>query len=170
MKVVQNFNIMYILLVIAQLLICNYLHLSALVTVSILPVMTLCLPLSVKTIPALFIAFFTGLATDALADSTLGLNIVALVPVATTRFTVIRLIFGEDTINRNEDISIKKNGIVKISVAILIAQAVFFIIYIWADGAGTRPLWFNLARFAVSMAASYIIALITAHLLTSPSK
>ena len=57
MKVVQNFNIMYILLVIAQLLICNYLHLSALVTVSILPVMTLCLPLSVKTIPALFIAF-----------------------------------------------------------------------------------------------------------------
>ncbi len=170
MKVVQNFNIMYILLVIAQLLICNYLHISALVTVSILPAMILCLPLSVKTIPALFIAFFTGLATDALADSTLGLNIAALVPVAITRFTVIRLIFGEDTINRNEDISIKKNGIVKISVAILIAQAVFFIIYIWADGAGTRPLWFNLARFAASMAASYIIALITAHLLTSPSK
>ena len=70
MKVVQNFNIMYILLVIAQLLICNYLHISALVTVSILPAMILCLPLSVKTIPALLIAFFTGLATPSTGTKT----------------------------------------------------------------------------------------------------
>ena len=45
------------------------------------------------------------------------------------------------------------------------AQALFLIIYIWADGAGTRPLWFGGLRFAVSMVGGYILSLIVAGIL-----
>ena len=39
-------------------------------------------------------------------------------------------------------------------------------IYIIADGAGTRPLWFNVARFFASVASSYLLSLIIVKALT----
>ena len=38
-------------------------------------------------------------------------------------------------------------------------------IYIFLDGAGTRPFWFCASRFAASLAANTILALITADIL-----
>ena len=105
---------MYILLVIIQILITNYCRFSMLTTVSILPVMILCLPLSVGTIPAMLIAFATGLSTDWLSEGILGLNALALVPVAAVRKPVILLFLGKDLIERQEPISIQKNGLAKI--------------------------------------------------------
>lgn len=171
MKTVQNnFTLLYLLLVIAQLLICNYLHLSSLVTLSILPVLVLCLPTSLNTIIAMVIAFFTGMTVDLLADGTLGLNILSLVPVALIRLAVIKSVFGEDVVERGDTFSFKKNGPIKISVSMLIVLTVFFLVYIMADGAGTRPFWFNLARFAASLTSSYILGLLIVHILTSQSK
>jgi len=77
----------YTIIVIAQMLICNYLHLSHYVTVSILPVAILCLPSRVESIPAMLIAFATGLAVDLLSDGLTGLNTLALVPVAAMPLT-----------------------------------------------------------------------------------
>lgn len=162
MKAIRNFGLLYILLVIIQILITNYCRFSTLTTVSILPVMILCLPLSVGTIPAMFIAFATGLATDWLSEGILGLNALALVPVAAVRKPVILLFLGKDLIERQEPISIQKNGLAKIFGAIVVLQAVFLAVYIMADGAGVRPFWFNAARFAVSLAAGAVLSMIVA--------
>lgn len=162
MKAIRNFGLLYILLVIIQILITNYCRFSTLTTVSILPVMILCLPLSVGTIPAMFIAFATGLATDWLSEGILGINALALVPVAAVRKPVILLLLGKDLIERQEPISIQKNGLAKIFGAIVVLQAVFLAVYITADGAGVRPFWFNAARFAVSLAAGAVLSLIVA--------
>ena len=54
----------------------------------------------------------------------------------------------------------KKGRTVGMFIAIL-----FLIIYIWADGAGTRPLWFSGARFAASLAGGYILSLFVASIL-----
>ena len=55
-----NFFLTYALLVLIQMVICNYFHLSAYVLLSILPVMVLCIPIRFSTTAALCIAFVTG--------------------------------------------------------------------------------------------------------------
>lgn len=166
MKTVQNFGIMYLLLVVGQMFICNYFHLSMYVTLSILPVIVLYIPLSVNTVLAMLIAFATGLSVDALSESVFGLNALALVPVALCRKKIIKTVIGEETVERQETFSVRRNGLSKISAAVILSLAVFFTVYILADGAGVRPVWFNLARFAASIACSYILSLFIVRILT----
>lgn len=155
----SNFFLVYLLLTVAQILICNYFHLTPYVTLSLLPVMVLCLPVRISTTAALFIAFATGLSVDFLAEGLIGLNTLALLPVAFLRMPLIRLIFGEDLISRKEDFTVRKNGMGKVTLAILLVQALFLLLYIWADGAGTRPFWFNAVRFGASLLTGYLAAL-----------
>jgi hypothetical protein len=155
-----EFFLVYVLLTVVQMLICNYFHLSAYVMLSILPVMVLCLPTRVSTVGALVIAFATGLVVDLLSEGVLGLNVLAIVPVAFVRNGVIRLIFGDELFARKEDFSVRKNGFGKVALAIFIVQALFLLIYIWADGAGTRPLTFNAIRFGASLLAGWVVSLL----------
>ena len=149
----------YLLLAIAQLLLCNYCNFTPYVTLSILPVMVLCISIRVGTSGAMLIAFATGLAVDLLSEGLLGLNALALVPVALLRNPVIRLLFGGEVFARGEDFSVQRSGFAKVALAILLMQAVFLLVYIWADGAGTRPLWFNAARLGASLAAGFLLSL-----------
>ena len=167
MKAVQNFGMMYILMVVGQMFICNYFHLSMYVSLTILPAIILCIPLSVGTITVMFVAFASGLAVDALSDAVLGLNAMSLVPVALCRRPVIRLFLGNEIIERKESFSFRQNGFMKIAAMAVICLTVFLVIYITADGAGVRPLWFNAARFAASLACSWILSLFVINILTS---
>ena len=84
----------YILLLIMQLLLCNYFMLSPYILLTLLPVMVLSIPLRYATPQVLLISFVTALAVDLLADGVPGLNVVALLPVALVRKTFIRWVFG----------------------------------------------------------------------------
>lgn len=156
----NHFFLSYVLLLILQILICNYLQLSPLVTLSILPVMILMLPIQFGTIFAMALAFVTGLCVDFLSEGVVGLNALALVPVAFLRSSIIRLVFGSEIFARNEDISIRKHGIGKMAVAIFVAQSLFLIVYIWADGAFTHHFWFNALRFTISVLLAVILSLV----------
>jgi hypothetical protein len=165
-----DFYLVYALLTVVQMVICNYFHLTAYVMLSILPVMVLCIPTRVSTIGAMLIAFVTGLAVDLLSEGLLGLNALALVPVALARKGVVSLIFGEDLFVRHEDFSIRKHGLGKVAMAIFLVQALFLLVYIWADGAGTRPFWFNAARFGASLAAGIAVSLLVAETLAPDTR
>ena len=165
-----RFYLVFVVLSIVQMLICNYFHLSAYLMLSILPVMVLCLPLRVGTTGAMIIAFVTGLVVDLLAEGMLGLNTLALVPVAYARKGIIRLVFGDELFARKEDFSVRKNGFGKVAVAIFIAQALFLLIYIWADGAGTRPFSFNAIRFGVSLLAGWAVSLLIIDILAPDTR
>lgn len=166
MKTAQNFGILYFLLVICQILICNYFQFTPYIMLTILPAMVLCIPLSVSTIGCLLIAFASALATDWVAEGIVGLNAVALLPIAILRKPIIRLFFGEDLITRNDSFSIRKNGIAKVTAALITSLTLFLTIYIIFDGAGTRPFWFNIARGGASLACSFVISLIVVNTLT----
>ena len=161
---------MYVLLVVAQILICNFINVGQYVFLSVLPVLILCMPLTVPAAVLMLIAAASALAVDWLAEGILGLNVLALVPVAMIRNLVVTVLFGEDHVERGESFSMKKNGFTRFSVAILICQTVFVVIYVVADGAGTRPFLFNLAKVAASVVCGYIISLPVANMLTSGDK
>ncbi len=166
MRTGQNFGLLYGLLLICQVLLCNYFQFTPYAMLTILPAMILCVPLTVSTIGCMILAFGSGLAVDMIAEGVIGLNASALVPVALLRKPFIRLYFGEDLITRKDSFSLRKYGMTKVSAAILSCLAVFLVIYIFLDGAGTKPLWFNLTRGGITLACSYLVSLIVVNTLT----
>ena len=162
----QYYGILYFLMVIGQMIICNYFQFTPYVVLSMLPAKILCMPLTVGTPMCMLIAFASGLSVDWLAEGLVGINAASLVPVALARKTIIRIFLGEDLIARSDSFTFKKNGIGKISVALIVALSIFFGIYVILDGAGTRTTSFNLIRFGASVAASLILSLIVTEVLT----
>ncbi|MGN1211072.1 MAG: hypothetical protein ACI4TM_05255 [Candidatus Cryptobacteroides sp.] len=169
MKTTQNKLLTIILMTIVQMVICNFFDFSLYVVLSLLPAMIMCYPLSRGTMETMVVAFLSGLAVDWLSDGLIGLNALALVPVALCRKPVTSLIMGEEAIVREEDFTIRKNGFLKVSAVLVAGEVIFFAIYILADGALTRPFWFDLTRFLASVVASYFLSLAVVEVM-SPSR
>ncbi len=166
MRTNQNFGILYSLLLICQIALCNYSPLGPYIMLTILPAMILCIPLKINTVWCMAIAFASGLAVDWLSEGLIGINAAALIPVALARKGVIRLFFGEDLITRSDSFSFSKFGAVKVSAALITSLAIFLAIYILLDGAGTRPQWFNWTHFGASLLSNWLLALLVTHILT----
>ena len=162
----NRFVLTYVLLVIAQMLLCNYFHFTPYIMLTILPIMVFCIPTRVSVFWTLIIAFVTGLAVDYFAEGIIGLNAAALLPVAILRRTLIEAIFGPEPFEQEENITVKKYGLAKVSLAIFIITAIFLLIYNIADCAGTRPFMFILAKVCLSLLASYILSLLAINLLS----
>lgn len=166
MKTSQNFGLLYVLLIICQVIMCNYTDLGPYVMLTMLPAMVLCIPTGISTAVCMVIAFASGLAVDWLSEGLLGLNAASLTAVALVRKGLIRIFMGEDIINRNDSFSIRKNGIGKVSLALLTSTTVFLAMHIFLDGAGTRPLWFCMTRFGVSLLCNWLLGIIVINILT----
>ncbi len=166
MKTSQNFGLMYFLLIICQIITSNFTNLGPYVMLSMLPAMILCIPTGISTAVCMIAAFASGLAVDWLSEGLLGLNAAAAVIVAILRKGLIRLFLGEDIITRNDSFSIRKNGLGKVSSALVVATAAFLATYIFLDGAGTRPFWFCAARFGVSLVCNWLLGLIIVNILS----
>lgn len=162
----RTFALTYILLAVAQMLLTNYFHFTPLCMVTILPVMALCIPTKIDTLWAMVIAFVTGLAVDLFAEGAIGLNALAMVPVAYLREGLIGTIFGPEPFEHKENLTTKKYGFARISFAILLETVLFLVIYITADCAGTRPLWFMGTKLGLSLLASYIVSVLIVNLLS----
>lgn len=150
----------YVLLLVAQLLLSNYFYVTPYIYLSILPVLILTVPIRVGSIPLMLIACASGIAVDWLSDGVMGLNAFALIPVAFARNGIISLVFGPEPFARKEDFSAGRHGPGKVAVAVALAQILFLVVYIWADGAVARPLWFSAARLGASFAAGFPVSLL----------
>lgn len=155
----RGYLLTYIVVLVVQIIIFNYLDLSHYVLLSLMPAAVMMLPMSCGVLPAMALAFASGLALDFLCDGVPGLNALALTPVAYFRFNIIRAVFGSEVFARKETISLRKHGAAKMALALLLAQGLFVIIYVWADGAGTRPFWFNLVKCLLSTLAGLLASL-----------
>lgn len=166
----QNFGLLYFLLVIGQIILCNFTNLGPYITLSLLPAMILCVPLTVSTPMCMLLAFATGLSVDWLSEGLIGINAASLIPVALMRKPLIRFFLGEDIITRSDSFSIRKNGAGKISTILILSAIIFLGLYIFLDGAGTRTIQFNLTRFAISLVCNYFLALIVTNILTTDDR
>ncbi|MBQ2522087.1 MAG: hypothetical protein II537_05230 [Bacteroidales bacterium] len=152
------------LLLVLQVLLLNFFPFSQYLVLSFLPAAILCVPARHGGVFALAVAFVAGFLTDFFADGMLGLTVCALLPVAYARTWILRLIFGADFFDREEDLSLRRNGFWPVLLAVFLATLLFFLIYVQADGAGTRPLWFNLLRTLLSTLVSTFLSLFTVNL------
>lgn len=150
----NNFWGAYILVFIAQLLLSNYFAFSPWVMATVLPAMVLCIPLSIGAVGAMLIAFVTGMGVDLLSEGIIGLNALAVVPVAFVRNNIIDIVFGQDLIVRKKAFSIRRNGAGPVALALALALALYLVIFIWAESAGTRSFGFTFWKFCASFGVS----------------
>ena len=162
----QNFGLLFFMMVLGQMVLCNFAGFSPYIMLTMLPAMIVCVPLTVSTPLCLLLAFATGLSVDWLSEGLIGINATSLVPVALMRKPLIRFFLGEDLITRSDSFSFRKNGIGKISLVLIVSLLIFLGIYVFLDGAGTRPTWFNLTRMGLSLLCNYVLALIVTNILT----
>ena len=86
----NNYLLAYVLMVILQILVCNYCNFTHFITLSILPVTMLLIPVRRSSVFAMLCTFATGLVVDLLAEGGLpGLNALALVPVSFCRKAIL---------------------------------------------------------------------------------
>lgn len=161
----NSFTLTYILLTVAQMILSNYFHFTPFMMMTILPVMVFCIPTKVDTIRAMLIAFVTGLAVDFFAEGTIGLNAMSLVPVALLRRPVIGMFFGSEPFEQKESVTVRKYGFARVSLAIIMMTVLFLLVYITADCAGTRPIWFIASKLGLSTLTSYLASICIINLL-----
>jgi len=152
-----RFWFIFLLILAADILLGNFLNLGPYVCISLLPILILFLPVNYGGPAAMAIAFATAFAADFFTNGLLGLNIIALLPAAFSRGWIISLVFGSEVRARGEDLSLRKQGLPKMMLALLIMTAVFFAVYVWVDAAGTRSFGFNTLRWLLSSLASTLV-------------
>ena len=163
---INKYWLTYLLLLIAQIILGDVLDLSQHVVLFFLPLMILSLPISYGSIHTMIVAFLTGFAVDFFTHGVLGLTVMALVPVAFTRELVIKLVFGNELVARQEDLSVHKQGFPKVALAALISTALFLLIYVPVDCAGARPFGFVVSKILLSLLVSIPVSLYAARLLS----
>ena len=126
----QRYFLTWIILMVIQILLGGLLNLSQYVVLCFLPVMIMSLPITMSTAVLMLIAFATGFVVDLFTNGLLGLSICALVPVALCRNWLIRLVCGTELLSRQEDISIHKQGPAKVLLSILLANILYFAVYV----------------------------------------
>lgn len=161
-----GFLLLFILLLIAQVLLSVFCNFTSMFTLTLLPVMILCIPIKRSTIFCMAVAFVTGFLADFLQDGMIGLSIIALVPVGLFRKGIIQLVFGSELFSRGEDISFRRQGVGKMILAITMATGLYLAIYIFFDCAGTMSHMFCFTRWLISLAGNTLLGLFAADLLT----
>lgn len=163
----RSFWLKFIVLIIAQALLCTYFTFSHLVLLFFVPVLFLCLPLTTSTPKALIIAFVTGLTIDFLSSGSIGITSAALLVCALARKGIISISFGRETLYRSERLSFHRQGGMKMGVAVFLIVATFLLIYIILDSSGTRTFGFNVAKFALSLLCDFLLSFVVAVFLCS---
>lgn len=161
----SQFFLFYFFLMLAQVLICAFLDLSQYVVLSILPMLVMCIPIIFDTWAIVIIAFVTGFLVDFLSTGMLGETSIALMVVAFIRNPLLLALYGDEILTRRDGVPLSRQGGLKIFLTLLLFTAVYFLIFVWVDAAGTRPFWFNLVRWLSSTVASSLVALVTMDLL-----
>ena len=160
-----KYIIVFVVFTVVQIVLCNFLNLSRFAVLSIMPALVLMLPLRWGDIAMMAAAFVLGVIVDFFSTGMLGLTSLALVPAALARNFTVGLLFGDELGAREGELSVSRFGILKFALATLILCIIYFLLYVWADAAGTQPFWECALRFFLSVLVSTPVCILVAKLL-----
>ena len=155
------------LLIICQILLSEYVNIWPLLYIAIFPQFIILLPPSINKMAHLLIAFVLGLAIDIFADGVLGLNAAALVAMAYMRPSLLKITLSKTNLDNtdNQPLLPRTIEIQKLAMLDACMLAVFFLVYILLDSAGSFPFWYTILKIAVCVIANGIISLICSKVL-----
>lgn len=127
---------------------------------TILPVLLLCFPTDWSTVRCMLFAFCSALFVDFFSGGIIGLNALALTPVAWSRNFFLRKFFNDDIVDRGEPLSLRKWGFRPVFWLVLLMTALFLLVYIVVDASDQRSLLMEGLTFLISLACDTLLALL----------
>lgn len=155
-----HYFVTFAILCLAQALISNYFLFSQYVLISLLPLLIVSLPSRYGTPAALGLAFVAGFVVDFVGGGTLGLTSCTLLPLALLRIPLLRLVSGEEIMTDRDDSPLAHQTTPEQALTMVLACVLFFGLYVWVDGAGMRPFWFNASRTLLSTVVSALLCVL----------
>lgn len=150
----------FVLLFILQLVISDYVHLGPWVSLTLIPLLIICIPLSRSPHAVMLIAFALGLGLDILSDGVPGLNAFAAVLAAAPRKFFYRILVNADRQDKTEVPKIREVGLLKYLKYLGVITALYLAAYILVDCVSFRPPLFLLGQFLISWVASTALCLL----------
>ena len=127
---------------------------------TILPVTLLCLPTDWSALRCMLFAFATALFVDFFSGGIIGLNALAITPVAWLRNFFLRKFFNDDLVERGEPLSLRKWGFPSVLGLVLLMTALFLLVYIVVDASDQRGLLLEGRTFLLSLLADTVLSLL----------
>ena len=154
-------KILYALLIIVvQCILDNYVDLSIYLRIVLVPYLILILPYRYRTISAMILAFFIGLAVDIFTTGVLGINAGALTAVAFIRQKMLHAIMDERNMERHDSPDLKVMGVGKGLFYIGVPYLLFFIISVLLDNFSIRPLAITIPKILAGTIVSGVISML----------
>ncbi len=149
----------FILLILIQFLLNDYINVGQYLMLTVIPLMILSLPQKWSATAVMTAGFALALLADMMSDGVLGLNAAAATLLGLSR----NFLFDATIGNENSDLPVPASpqsvGTGKYSVYLLLAVALYLLVYILLDGIGARPFGFFLMRLVCSVAADFCLSL-----------
>lgn len=150
--------IVAVVVLLIQLLVCEFVNIWPPIYISIAPLFIILLPLSIGRLSLMFIAFGLGLLIDILSDGIAGLNAAALTAVAYSKDIYISYLTKYESQSLQIDYNITGDKFSKFVLLLILAFATFFFFYIILDGLGSSNMLFLLIRFIINVVINVLIA------------
>lgn len=147
----------FICICVVQMLINNFFNVSQYLLLSLLPMLILSLPLKYPTSVNLLFAFCVGVIVDLVSSPVIGLSCCPLLLCAFAKNYIIRLVYGVEILWQREDSPLNYQSTKEVIISLIIICALYFLVYVWIDTAGTRPFSFVFQRWIYSTLLSAFV-------------
>lgn len=160
MKEWVKYLLLGVIIIIAQLIIEEYVNYHPLIHIAIFPLFIIILPTRINQIPLMLISLVIGLLIDILSDGIIGLNSAALIAMAFVKLPILNIIVNKNNIAENSIISSKTLHLNSFSLYCLIMYTIFFLVYVALDGIGYISILYSVLRFIIYIILNTIISIL----------
>ncbi len=157
----KNLSYIYILaLCLIQVLINNFLNISHLLYISLLPLAVFCLPGKQVSIPSLILSFLMGIIIDITSSGAVGITSCALLLCVFLRPAILKLAYTDSFTSSGEDYLEEERLSREMILSIALLCVVYFLVYCWIDSAGTLKWSFALLKWLYSFLCSTVLCVL----------
>ena len=146
--------ILFVLIFILQVLICNYVDLGAYIYICLIPLLVINIPMKLDIRLTMLIGFAIGLLLDLFANGVLGLN-----AAEATTLAAFKGVIFQKTINKEHRYNIEVPSMRNVNVINYIAYlsmctAIYLVVFTLLECVSLRPFLFILLRILISLAVN----------------
>ena len=143
--------ILFVLIFILQVLICNYVDLGAYIYICLIPLLVINIPMKTDIRITMLAGFAIGLLLDVFANGVLGLNAAAATMLAAFKGSVFQRTVNKEHRYNIEVPSMRNVGIFNYIGYLAICTGIYLVTYTLLECVSLRPFLFILVRILISL-------------------
>ena len=143
--------ILFVLIFILQVLICNYVDFGAYIYICLIPLLVINIPMKLDIRLTMIIGFALGLQLDVFANGVLGLNAAAATMLAAFKGSLFEKTVNKEHRYNIEVPSMRNVGIINYIAYLTLCTAIYLVTYTLLECVSLRPFLFILIRILISL-------------------